>query len=179
MRSHTIVITAVALLATGLVVHAGQRTRSSDGTAAARLQAMEDREAIRALMNDYARTLDTRDFAAFEKLWARDADLVGGGGTAAKGPEGIASYLEGQLKKNGAPVPGRDFHLVANQTIDVTGDRATALSRGIWLATNAENKLEVRIVANYHDEFVREGGTWKFKHRQIGDTPSAGRTAAR
>ena len=181
MRSHLIALVLGGALLTGtVVVYAGQATRTGgDAALAARVQALEDREAIRALMNDYGRTIDSRDFVAFGKLWARDADLLGGGGAAIKGPDAIAAYMEAQLKKNGAPVPGRDFHLVLNQTIEVTGDHATALSKGGWVVTTPENKLELRILANYHDEYVREDGRWKFKHRQIGDGPPAPRTAAR
>jgi uncharacterized protein (TIGR02246 family) len=138
---------------------------------AARLQVLEDREAIRALLVSYASTLDTRDFAGFEQLWAKDAEFVGGGGNSAKGPAAIRDLLRGLLTKNAAAGPGRDFHLVMNQTVDVTGDTATGYSRGTWVSTNAENRLQVSIIANYYDQFVREGGRWKFKRHQIGGTP--------
>ena len=138
---------------------------------AARLQVLEDRDAIRALLVSYASTLDNRDFAGFERLWAKDAEFVGGGGNSAKGPAAIRDLLQGLLKKNGAPVPGRDFHLVMNQTVDVTGDAAVGFSRGTWVATNPENRLQVSIIANYYDQFVREGGRWKFRRHQIGGAP--------
>ena len=141
---------------------------------AARVQMLEDRDAIRALLVTYASTLDNRDFAGFEQLWAKDAEFVGGGGTSAKGPAAIRELLQGLLKKNAAPVPGRDFHLVMNQTVDVAGDTATGFSRGTWVVTNPENRLQVSIIANYYDQFVREGGRWKFKRHQIGGTPPAG-----
>src|SRR5262245_28058738 len=52
---------------------------------AARVQTLEDREAIRALLVSYAHTLDTRDFDGFEQLWAKDAEFIGGAGNNAKG----------------------------------------------------------------------------------------------
>ena len=60
-----------------------------------RLRRLEDREEIRQLLIEYGRTLDRRDFEAFSKLFARDAEYTGGGGTGAiKGPEAIGKFLE-------------------------------------------------------------------------------------
>ena len=141
------------------------------GALAARVQALEDRDEIRALLVSYASTLDTRDFAGFEQLWAKDAEFIGGAGNNAKGPKAIRDLLQGLLAKNAAPSPGKDFHLVMNQTVDVTGDTATGYSRGTWVSTNSENRLQWSIIANYYDQFVRENGRWKFKRHQIGGTP--------
>lgn len=175
MRSTFIVAVVSALIVGGSLVRGTlQAQTGSAATTAARLQALEDREAIRALMNDYGRTLDSRDFVAFGRLWARDSEFVGGGGNSAKGPAAIQALLEKLLKMNGAPVPGRDFHLVFNQTIDVSGDSATGLSKGGWMVRKPENRLDMQILADYFDQFVREDGRWKFKRRQIGGDPPAG-----
>ena len=151
---------------------ADKTTKPADALAA-RVQVLEDREAIRALLVSYARTLDERDFAGFEQLWAKDAEFIGGSSDSAKGPAAIASLLQGLLKVNAAPVPGRDFHLVMNQTVDVIGDTATGFSRGTWVVTDPDKKLRISIIANYYDQFVREGGRWKFKRHQIGGTAPA------
>jgi len=152
---------------------AGQSGRPPSDAMAARVQTLEDREAIRALLVAYASTLDNRDFAGFEQLWARDSEFLGGGANTAKGPAAIRELLRGLLTKNGSPTPGRDFHLVMNQTVEVTGDTATGFSRGTWVSTNTENRLQVSIIANYYDQFVKEDGRWKFKRHQIGGTPPA------
>src|ERR1043165_4353054 len=135
---------------------------------AARVHVLEDRDAIRALLVSYARTLDERDFAGFEQLWAKDAEFIGGSSDRATGPVAIANLLQGLLKVNAAPAPGRDFHLVMNQTVDVSGDTATGFSRGTWVITDPDKKMRISIIANYYDQFVREGGRWKFKRHQIG-----------
>ena len=160
-----------AAIASSLSGVAAQTAKPSSDTLAARVQMLEDRDAIRALLVSYASTLDGRDFAGFEQLWARDAEFVGGANNTAKGPTAIRDLLQGLLKVNGAPVPGRDFHLVMNQTVDVTGDTATGFSRGTWVVTDPEKQLRISIIANYYDTFVREGGRWKFKRHQIGGTP--------
>lgn len=148
-----------------------QGTTPSADALAARVKVLEDRDAIRALLVSYASTLDSRDFAGFEQLWARDAEFFGGANNTAKGPGAIRDLLQGLLKVNAAPVPGRDFHLVMNQTVDVTGDTATGFSRGTWVVTDPDTKMRIAIIANYYDQFVREGGRWKFRRHQIGGTP--------
>jgi hypothetical protein len=122
-------------------------------------------------MMTYGRTLDARDFAGFEQLWARESEFVGGPGGTAKGPAATRALLESLLKANAAPEPGRDFHLFSNETIDVQGDTATALSKGAFVVRGQNNRLETTILANYYDQFVCEDGRWKFKRRQIGDSP--------
>jgi uncharacterized protein (TIGR02246 family) len=167
----TVMSSRIALLCVCAAAVTGSVTAVSaqaPNALAARIQTLEDREAIRALLVSYAHTLDTRDFDGFERLWAKDAEFIGGGGNSAQGPKAIRNLLQGLLQKNAAPVPGRDFHLVMNQTIDVNGDTATGYSRGTWVVTNAENRLQWSIITNYYDQFVREGGRWKFKRHQIG-----------
>ena len=166
----------IALLSICAAIAAGSIadvTAQSPAALAARVQVLEDRDAIRALLVSYASTLDNRDWAGFEQLWAKDAEFLGGGGNSAKGPAAIRDLLRGLLTKNAAPAPGRDFHLVMNQTVDITGDTATGFSRGTWVSTNASNQLQVTIIANYYDQFVKEDGRWKFKRHQIGGTPPA------
>jgi uncharacterized protein (TIGR02246 family) len=172
-------VLCAALVAGSGIEVAGQAGRPASDSLAARVQTLEDREAIRALLVSYASTLDNRDFAGFEQLWAKDAEFIGGGGNNAKGPTAIRDLLRGLLTKNGSPTPGRDFHLVMNQTVDVTGDTATGFSRGTWVSTNAENRLQVSIIANYYDQFVKEDGRWKFKRHQIGGAPPPPAAGAR
>jgi uncharacterized protein (TIGR02246 family) len=171
MRATVGCFLAAAGLAASLADVAGQTAKPAPDALAAKVQVLEDRDAIRALLVSYARTLDERDFAGFEQLWARDAEFVGGASNTARGPAAIRELLQGLLKVNAAPVPGRDFHLVMNQTVDVTGDTATGFSRGTWVVTDPAQKLQISIIANYYDQFVREGGHWKFKRHQIGGAP--------
>src|SRR3954464_15137174 len=120
-------------------VAGAQASRPAPKSAEARLQAIEDKEAIHAGMMNYGRTLDARDFAGFAELFARDAEYVAGP-SSAKGPAAIRELLEGLLKKNAAPTPGRDFHLFFNETIDVNGNEATALSKGGFFVRGADRQ---------------------------------------
>jgi len=172
MRATIVRLSLCTALAAGAVAELTAQAPAA-GAVAARLQVLEDRDAIRALLVSYASTLDNRDWPGFEQLWARDAEFSGGAGNTAKGPAAIRDLLRGLLAKNAAPAPGKDFHLVMNQTVDVTGDTATGFSRGTWVTTNTANQLQVTIIANYYDQFVKEDGRWKFKRHQIGGTPPA------
>jgi hypothetical protein len=133
----------------------------------ARLDALEAREAIRALWAEYGRTLDARDFVAFSKLWARNAELGSGPG-ATKGPAAIAAFLEKAIGTNYPDSKGRNFHLYFNESIEVHGDRATAVSKGGYVMATADNtKADFLLLAEYRDELVKEDGQWKFQRRQI------------
>ena len=141
-------------------------------TVASRLEALEAREAIRALWAEYGRTLDARDFGAFSKLFARNAEFGSGPG-AAKGPAAIGAFLEKAIGTNYPDSKGKNFHLYFNESIDVQGDRATAVSKGGYVMASADNsKADFLLLAEYHDELVKEDGQWKFLKRVIvGEIP--------
>lgn len=137
-----------------------------------RLEALEARESIRALWAEYGRTLDARDFAAFSKLFARNAEFGSGPG-AAKGPAAIGAFLEKAIGTNYPNSKGRNFHLYFNESIDLRGDTGTAISKGGFVMASGDNaKADFLLLATYRDQFVREDGKWKFKRREvIGEIP--------
>src|SRR5262249_25062315 len=103
MRTFAIAVTCCALYATSSFVALAGQTQSSSRSVEARLRALEDKDAIHALMMNYGRTLDARDFAGFELIWARESEFVGGPGGTAKGPAATRALLESLLKANAAP----------------------------------------------------------------------------
>ena len=136
-------------------------------TVASRLEALEAREAIRALWAEYGRTLDARDFVAFSKLFARNAEFGSGPG-AAKGPAAIGAFLEKAIGTNYPDSKGKNFHLYFNESIEVHGDRATAVSKGGYVMATPDNtKADFLLLAEYRDELVKEDGQWKFLKRVI------------
>ena len=150
---------------------AAQAPRADD--TAQRLDALEAREAIRTLWAEYGRTLDARDFVAFSRLFAQDAEFVGGAGSPARGPAAIGAYLEKAIGTNYPNSKGRNFHLYFNESIEVRGDRATAVSKGGYVMASADNsKADFLLLATYRDELVKEDGAWKFRRREVlGDIP--------
>jgi hypothetical protein len=184
MRVRTIIMVVTAtLVVSAALTRAGAQRAQSEASAQkkgqpapvsleARLKALEDKEQIHAVMMEYGRTLDNRDFAGFAALFSREAEYGGARGALQKGPAAIRAYLEMQLARNAAPQPGRDYHFFYNETIEVNGDTATALSKGAFYVTNEARKLETGSAVNYHDEFIREDGKWKFKKRVLGERPA-------
>ncbi len=144
----------------------GSPTKSTE----ARLRELEDRQAIHELLMNYGRTIDTRDFEAFARLFTDDAEY-GGGKLQFKGPVAIRERLETSLKAR--PMPGRDWHFLLNETVTLNGDEATAVSLGAFFVRGESNKLESNSIAIYTDHLVRQGGVWKFKRRVLSSVPSA------
>jgi len=168
MRSAlTATLLVVILVISHIGVSAAQASRGASDLAA-RVQALEDREAIRTLWAEYGRTLDARDFAAFSKLFARDAEFVGGPGSPVRGPDAIAAFLEKAIGTNYPSSKGRNFHLYFNESIEVHGDDGAGISRGGFVMASSDNtKADFLLLATYRDQFVKEDGRWKFKRREI------------
>lgn len=170
MRSRSML--AVVIAASAVTALYAQAERPSSDLSA-RVQALEGREAIRALWAEYGRTLDARDFTAFSKLFARDAEFVGGPGSPARGPAAIGAFLEKAIGTNYPDSKGKNFHLYFNESIELHGDTASAISKGGFVMASSDNsKADFLLLATYRDQFVREDGTWKFKRREvIGEIP--------
>lgn len=129
-----------------------------------RVQQLEDQEEIRQLLIAYGELLDSRDFAGYAALFARDGVWTGGFGSAT-GPAEIQAMLEKNL---GKPEPGfvnkSNFHLMTTEVVKVAGDTATAQSRYMFF-TATDSKPVASLAGRYVDTFVRENGKWKIRSR--------------
>ena len=145
-----------------LLLLGGVLAAQNDASVASRLQRLEDIEEIRTVLLDYGRFLDSRDLAAYSRLFATDGEWVGGFGSA-KGPAGILEFMQ----KNLGTGPNRNgnFHIMSNFEIDVKGDTATARSRWTFIVPGADGKPTISQAGRYEDLLVREDGRWKFKKR--------------
>ena len=154
---------AAALVIGGFtaVAHAAEPAKSL----AARVQAIEDREAITRLLMEYGRSLDNRDFATYSSLFATNGEWIGSGNFGSyKGPAAIKAAME-KTFANAKDIPkGTNFHIMSNVIIDLHGDRATASSKWIFYTLD-KAKPEGAIAGRYDDELIRENGTWKFLKR--------------
>jgi 3-phenylpropionate/cinnamic acid dioxygenase small subunit len=150
-------------------------------SAAARLQRIEDRQAIeQLLMGDYPRALDSGDWAAYAALFAKDGTLVmGGGATKRTGPPAIQQYFSARpapapaasASPSPCPVPAgghRTEHVVNNLTLQINGDMATDQAYWQTIVTR-DCKSVVAGAGHYEDVLKREDGHWKFFKREIVD----------
>ena len=144
---------------------------------AARVQRLEDVEEIRTLLLNYGRFLDSHDFAAYSRLFAKDGEWVGGFGSV-QGPAAIQAFMEKNIGTG--PNKGNTYHLLTNFVIDVHGDTATAWSRWAFVVPGDDKRPSVAQAGHYDDNLVRESGHWKFKRRVAGnDIPISEEEAAK
>ena len=186
---------ACAALSFVMLGSAFAQTKNAD-SAAARLQKVEDRQAIeQLLMGDYPRALDSNDWAAYAALFAKDGTLImGGGATKLTGPMSIREYFSSRPTPGAAasaapspcPVPAgghRSEHVVTNLTLQIDGDTATDQAYWQTIVTR-DCKSVVAGAGHYEDVLKREDGRWKFSKREIIDdipprTTPAATTSAR
>ena len=175
-RTRAAVMASAALTTLSLFAIAPSRAAdSSDALVRAlqsRVQTLEDREAIHKLLDDYGRLIDERNFDAFAQLWAK-ASEYDSAGTVTKGPAAIAGFLKDIIGRNPSGFGTPNFHVFFNETVEVNGDTATARSKAAFMVPAEGNKPSMVMLANYHDELVREDGRWKFLKRVVrGDIPA-------
>ena len=151
--------------------------KANDSSRAAleqRLQALEDREAIRELLIAYGRTLDQRDFRAFADLFAADGGEWVGGMGGVQGRPAIQKLMEDTIGKNTGGMNSPNLHVFSNESIEVNGDEARALSKWIFVVRGDDNRPQLVYLGHYDDTLIREQGEWKFKRRvAYGDIPFA------
>ena len=132
---------------------------------AARLGALEDRNAVQAVVIDIAAGVDRHDVALLRASIWPDAHIDMGGPDAVTG-EAFASALAPPPK----PARGR-MHLTGNYRIRLEGDRAEAESHVLSCqeAAGADGD-ETRVRAGrYLDHFERRDGVWKLSRRVFVD----------
>jgi hypothetical protein len=134
-----------------------------------RLQILEDREAIRHLLERYIELNESRDYRAYSRLFASNGELKlrRGGAT---GPENIYQFMQTNF---GAPLSATSMlrnaaHILSNVVIEVDGDTASARSRWALLSPAKEDGApRVAQSGFYTDKLVREKGEWKFLQRVV------------
>jgi hypothetical protein len=141
---------------------------------AARVQVLEDREQIRNLILAYGTAHDHRDYRTFAALFAREGEWVSGMGSA-KGPDGIFKLMDDMIGHNPLPEGSGTFHVLTNDVIDIRGDRASAVTKWMYMTPGDEGEPSIAVLGHYNDEFIRENGVWKFLRREAPvDLPAAG-----
>ncbi len=128
----------------------------------ARLQRLEDLDAIRQLFVDYGYHLDRGDFDAYSKLFADDGEVLMGPMGRARGPQAIKALmskaLEGRI--------GTSYHLIANPIINLDGDQANSTVTWAVIARSESDGPSLTMIGRHVDKLIRERGTWKFLRRE-------------
>jgi len=134
-------------------------------TLAARVQTLEDREDIRALILAYGAAHDHRDYRTFADLFATEGEWVGGLG-AAKGPQAIFELMDRTIGHKPLPNGSGTVHVMTNDQIKIDGDRASATTKWIYITPGDDGAPRMVYVGHYDDRFIRQNGEWKFLRRE-------------
>jgi 3-phenylpropionate/cinnamic acid dioxygenase small subunit len=133
-----------------------------------RLQRVEDEREIREMLNLYGIYLDSKKFAEYAALFAKEGTWSGGTTDFApvKGPAEIQSTMEKAFAERiYDPEHITNVHLVTNIMIKVDGDRATGYAKYTVMTRNEKDESYARVLGHYDDTYIREDGRWKFLSR--------------
>lgn len=136
---------------------------------AARLRALEDREAIRDLIARYGPLADTGAAERLSELWTEDGRYAVGGqngkeSSEAKGRAAIAALIDGAVHR-GLMADGC-AHALGPVTIDLDGDRATARGYSIVFRHTGDHRFEAYRVSANRWHLARTPDGWRVTSRE-------------
>ena len=160
-------LVALSALALGAGAFAARPVQAAETleVLAQRVQVLEDREEIRALILAYGQAHDHRDYKMFANLFATNGEWIGGLGTA-KGPEAIFALMDKSIGHNPLPDGSGTFHVLTNDQIVIEGDRASSVTKWLYIIAGDDQSPKLTYLGHYDDQFIRENGRWKFLRRQ-------------
>jgi len=129
----------------------------------ARIQSLEDIEAIKRLKYKYLRCLDTKQWNEMGTTFAPDATTdYSDGELKFAGRDAIIRFLKESAMAGPSGLIG--VHQVHHPEIELT---SPTTARGKWALYNyllhKTAQTGLRICAYYHDEYVKVGGQWLIK----------------
>lgn len=138
--------------------HGGSDNRAADET----IELLVDLQQIKDAISRYCRGVDRKDRALVRSAYWRDA--WDDHGVFAGKRDAFIAWLFPYLTKNFGSIT----HLIANQLIEVRGDRAFSESYFHSIATFDEDASQVRLsYGRYLDGFERRRGEWRIAHRMV------------
>jgi hypothetical protein len=150
---HVVILTAVALLASGC-------QQAAPSAADPRIDALIERQAIDQLIaGDYPHALDHQDWKTYASYFTDDGELLLGEQTA-KGRDGIVTFL------SALPADTRVIHVISNSSYVIKGDTATG--GAYWQDIGMAGSAPAVVAAGHYEDTLRKvGGAWKFAKRAI------------
>lgn len=128
----------------------------------ARLQALEDREAIRNLIASYGPLADSGDAAGVAALWTEDGIYAVGGFGESRGRDAIAALIAGETHQR--LMADGCAHLLGPVAITLDGDHATATGHSIVLRHTGSGFEVYRVSANRW-ALLRTSDGWRVVRR--------------
>jgi hypothetical protein len=139
---------------------------SNAGNLSQRLQQLEDRAALKTLVDTFSNLADQKDVQKQILLFTENATVEsvtdGKPSSSFKGREQIGKAFAGFLA-NFETV----YHINGQQTVEIRGDTATGVSYCLVVLIGTENGKKIRNTSGvyYNDEYVRRGNSWLIAKR--------------
>lgn len=127
----------------------------------ARLDAIESRFAIDALIANYAEAFDTMNETLLATLWHPESKLLLGANGNSEGLEAILAQARVNMKR----MPHM-HHWMANALITVDGDNAHGLVAADCIFYDVD-KGPLQVSGQYRDVYQRREGRWAFLERRF------------
>ena len=129
---------------------------------AARLLALEDREAIRNLIASYGLLADSGDAAGVAGLWVEDGVYAVDGMGEARGRDAIAALIDGPIHRD--LMAAGCAHLLGPVVIHLEGDQATAAGHSLVFRCGGDGFEVYRVSANRW-QLIRTEDGWRVVRR--------------
>lgn len=131
---------------------------------AARLQALEDREAIRNVIARYGPLADCGDAQAMAALWTEEGTYEVVGFATARGRTEIAALIDGPYHRD--LMADGCAHLLGPVAVTVDGDSATAVGHSVVFRHHEGTFSAFRVAANcWTLQRDADDGHWRVRHR--------------
>jgi hypothetical protein len=169
MQKRNIVNKSLLLLALSLLfsVSIEAQTMKNDNDLQKRVRELEDRAALKELVDTFSILSDRKDVRAQVQLFTANATVE----TYRK--DVLAAKLSGRKEMEdrfGAFLKNFEtvYHFNGQQTVTLSGDRATGVSYCMVTLIGLEGgkRMKTSIGVYYHDEYVRENGRWLIAKRR-------------
>lgn len=130
---------------------------------AARMRALEDREAIRDLISRYGPLADSGDADGVASLWAPDGTYAVGGMGEAIGAAAVGDLISGPVHRD--LMAAGCAHILSPPVIELNGDAASARCYSVVFRHDDAAWIAMRVSANRW-RLVRDGERWLVLRRE-------------
>lgn len=156
-------LTAAIVAGSGMILAASPAVSQTDvgSDLAARLALLEDRAALKRLVDTFSNLADTKDIDTQVLLFTEDAVVEswvdGQRSSTFTGRAELAEAFGGFLSQFSTV-----YHINGQQTVTIEGDRASGTAYCLVVLIRQQDGKTVRRVSGvrYEDRYVRRGGEW-------------------
>lgn len=149
-----------------LIPFTTQAETMNDRTIEQRVQSLEDKAALKTLVDTFSMLADRKDVANQVLLFTENATVSNYSdsqlGSSFQGRKEIGNAFSGFLA-NFETV----YHINGQQTVELQGDRATGVAYCLVILISEENGKRIKNTSGvtYNDEYVRDRGEWLISKR--------------